>query len=64
MYSFYEWIEEYARTKNIDPSKPFLFILKGKVTELNKINIFLIFYNISISKNSKKNINPSTGAEF
>lgn len=31
---FYEWIEDQAAAKDIDPSKPFLFVLKGKFREL------------------------------
>jgi len=31
---FYEWLEGQAKAKNIDPSKPFLFILKGKFEKL------------------------------
>jgi alpha-acetolactate decarboxylase len=31
---FYEWIEDQAKSKNIDPKKPFLFILKGQFKEL------------------------------
>jgi alpha-acetolactate decarboxylase len=31
---FYEWIEDQAKANDIDPAKPFLFILKGKFKEL------------------------------
>ncbi len=31
---FYEWIESQAINHNIDPTKPFLFILKGRFKEL------------------------------
>jgi alpha-acetolactate decarboxylase len=31
---FYEWIESQAKTKGIDPTRPFLFILKGTFKEL------------------------------
>lgn len=31
---FYEWLESQAKAKNIDPTKPFLFILKGTFKEL------------------------------
>jgi alpha-acetolactate decarboxylase len=31
---FYEWVEKQAKLNNIDPTKPFLFILKGEFKEL------------------------------